>query len=42
LKHVRSSSQLGTFLQIGLDWTQLHAGVSFSILENTKKKEQKK
>ncbi len=35
LKHVRSSSQLGTFLQIGLDWTQLHAGVSFSILENT-------
>jgi hypothetical protein len=35
LKHIRSSSQLGTFLQIGLDWTQPHAGVSFPILENT-------
>jgi hypothetical protein len=35
VKHIRSGSNLGTFLQIGLDWTQLHAGVSFSILENT-------
>ena len=35
LKHLRSDSKLGTFLQIGLDWTQLHAGVSFSIMENT-------
>ena len=35
LKHLRSDSKLGTFLQIGLDLTQLHAGVSFSIMENT-------
>jgi hypothetical protein len=36
LKHIRSDSELGTFLQIGLDWTQLHAGVSFPILEKTR------
>lgn len=35
LKHVRSASKLGTFLQIALDWTQLHAGVFFSIFANT-------
>ena len=35
LKHIRSGSKLGTFVQIGLDWTQLHAGVSFPILEET-------
>jgi hypothetical protein len=34
LKHIRSDSNLGSFLQIGLDWTQLHAGVSFPIMEN--------
>jgi hypothetical protein len=36
LKHIRSDSKLGTFLQIGLDWTQLHAGVSFPILAKTR------
>jgi hypothetical protein len=35
-KHIRSDSKLGTFLKIALDWTQLHAGVSFPILENTR------
>jgi hypothetical protein len=33
LKHIRSDSKLGTFLKISLDWTQLHAGVSFPILQ---------
>jgi hypothetical protein len=36
LKHIRSDSKLGTFLKIALDWTQLHAGVSFPILGNTR------
>ena len=35
LKHFRSDSKLDTFLQIGLRWTRLHAGVSFPILETT-------
>jgi hypothetical protein len=34
LKHIRSDSNLGSFLQVGLDWTQLHAGVSTPIMEN--------
>ena len=35
-KHLRSdSSKLGTFFQIGFNWTQLHAGISFLIMENT-------
>lgn len=36
LKHIRSAAKLGSFLQIGLDWTQLHAGVSFPILTRPK------
>ena len=32
LKHIRAGSKLGTFLLIGLDWIQLHAGVSYAIL----------
>jgi hypothetical protein len=35
LKHIRSDSPLGSFFQIGVDWTQLHAGVSYPILEKT-------
>jgi hypothetical protein len=35
IKHIRSASKLGSFLQIGIDWTQLHAGVSFPIFEHT-------
>jgi hypothetical protein len=35
LKHVWSGNQLGAFLQIALDWTQLHAGVSFPIMDQT-------
>jgi hypothetical protein len=35
IKHIRSSSALGDFFQILLDWTQYHAGVSFSILDQT-------
>jgi hypothetical protein len=35
LKHIRAASKLGTFLQIGLDWTQLHPGVFFSTFEKT-------
>jgi hypothetical protein len=35
LKHVRAGSNLGALLQTGLDWTQLHAGVSFPIIEKT-------
>jgi hypothetical protein len=37
LKHIRANSKLGDFLKICLDWTQLHAGVSFPILENTRR-----
>jgi hypothetical protein len=37
LKHIRANSKLGDFLKIGLNWTQLHAGVSFPILENTRR-----
>jgi hypothetical protein len=37
LKHIRANSKLGDFLKIGLDWTQLHAGVSFPILETTRR-----
>jgi hypothetical protein len=33
LKHVRSGNQLGAFLQIALDWTKLHAGASFRIVD---------
>jgi hypothetical protein len=33
LKRVRAGSNLGTFLQTGLDWTQLHTGASFPIFE---------
>jgi hypothetical protein len=35
LRHIRSASLLESFFQIGVDWTQLHAGVSYPILEKT-------
>jgi hypothetical protein len=36
LKHIRSDSNLDSFLQIGLDWTQFHVGISFPTMEHTR------
>jgi hypothetical protein len=35
LKYACSASKLGSLLQIGLNYTQLHDGVSYPILEHT-------